>query len=296
MTRRPDISIVVCTRNRAPYLTQTLRFYEQVVSKPNWELIVVDNGSSDETPEVLDRFASATRVAIRRLAEPRTGASRARNLGWQHAEGEIIAFTDDDCYPQADYVDALWVNFASNAVGYLGGRVLLFTRDDYPITIQPREERLVFPPGSFISTGVIQGANIAVRKDVLTALGGFDDLLGAGTRFPCEDVDLLSRASFAGIAGVYDPRPVIFHHHRRQSREQVQALARYYDRGRGAYYAKALLTPGQRSKAARSWCRRTGRELINKFRVQGNGLISFRELQGAIEYCWMRARAGVTSE
>ena len=125
------------------------------------------------------------------------------------------------------------------------------------------------------------------------ALGGFDESIGAGTRFPCEDLDLLTRASFAGFTGVYDPRPVVLHHHRRQSLEQVQALERHYDHGRGAYYAKALLTPKQRGKAAGIWSRSTCKRMINAFRKPPEALITFRELQGAIDYWGVRFRARI---
>lgn len=287
MAQQLELSIVVSTRNRAGYLAQTLGFYERIATEAAWELIVVDNGSMDNTPEILHRFRAGTRISIRHFNEPHPGASRGRNLGWQFAEGKVIAFTDDDCYPSTDFVDALLANFTLTTIGYLGGRILLFDPHDYPITIQPSESRLVFAPRTFISPGAIQGANMAVRKDVLMALGGFDELLGAGTCFPCEDLDLLTRASFAGFVGVYDPRPVILHHHRRQSREQVQALRRHYDRGVGAYYAKALLTPGQRGKAAYRWCRSTGKSITDK---SANGFSGHRELHGAIDYWGMRFR------
>jgi glycosyltransferase involved in cell wall biosynthesis len=286
-----DLSIVVSTRNRARYLTQMLSSYERIATEASWELIVVDNGSSDETPEFLHRFSEAAKIPLRHFYEPRPGGSRGRNYGWRHATGRVIAFTDDDCYPQADFVDAIRANFVPASIGYLGGRILLFDPRDHPITIQPNGSRLVFPPGTFIYAGAILGANIAVRKDVMMALGGFDELIGSGTRFPCEDLDLLTRASFAGFTGVYDPRPVVLHHHRRQSQEQVQALERLYAHGRGAYYAKGLLTPKQRGKALGTWCRSTCKRMITAFRAPPEALICFRELQGAIDYWGVRLQA-----
>jgi glycosyltransferase involved in cell wall biosynthesis len=297
MTRRLPVSIVVCTRNRARSLSGTLAYYERIAAEVAWELIVVDNGSTDETSDILQCFSTTTRITFRFITEPRPGASRGRNLGYRHAEGQIIAFTDDDCYPRADFVDALQVSFSTAAIDYLGGRILLFDPNDYPVTIQTSKIRRVFAPGTFISAGLIHGANMAVRREVMAKIGGFDERLGPGTPFPCEDVDLLTRASFAGFTGVYDPRPVIYHHHQRQSLEQVRTLKRLYDHGRGAYYAKGLLNPVQRRKASGVWLRSVCRRVFRVGRpARSNWMILFHELQGAVSYLWMRARDGGSSQ
>src|SRR5512138_3361592 len=98
MTSLP-LSIVLCTRNRADWLRRTLTFYEDIVADIGWELGIVDNGSRDATRQVIREFSSRAQIHVRLAVEPRMGLSRARNAGWQCASGEIIAFTDDDCYP-----------------------------------------------------------------------------------------------------------------------------------------------------------------------------------------------------
>ena len=129
---------------------------------------------------------------------------------------------------------------------------------------------------------------MAARRSVLEALGGFDELLGAGTPYPSEDVDLVSRASAAGWRGVYDPRPVVAHHHRRRSDSQVDTLRHAYDLGRGAYYAKCLADPKRRGKAWRVWLKSLLRSAAaapasKRARAQIAG-----ELKGAFGY--LRAR------
>jgi glycosyltransferase involved in cell wall biosynthesis len=277
----PKLSVVVCTRNRAGFLPTALSYYEKITASVPWELVVVDNASSDETQSVLRNFGARAAIDFHSVLEPRIGLSRARNTGWQHARGEIIAFTDDDCYPQQDFVDEVWQNFTETPLAYLGGRILLYDPADYPITIQLRDQRLVIDPLTYIHAGLIQGANMAARRDVLQKLGGFDEMLGAGTAFPSEDVDFISRASSAGLTGAYDPRPVVRHHHRRRTKKQVAALRRSYALGRGAYYMKCVLDPLQRSRGMRNWYW----ILLNN---PNGGLASLYEMVGASTYLLRR--------
>src|SRR5262245_25037038 len=242
-----EISLVVCTRNRASQLADALPHFARLRSAAPWELIFVDNGSTDTTPEVLAAFASLSPLKVTVVSEQKAGLSAARNAGWRRASGKLIAFTDDDCYPAPDYLDRLRECFAETDLGFVGGRVLLYDKDDYPITIQPLEQRVNIAPRSFVTPGLIHGANFALRLDVLKRVGDFDERLGPGTPFQCgEDVDILARVSAAGYAGVYDPRPLAYHHHRRRNPDDIEQLRAGYDIGRGAYYAKSLLERNRR--------------------------------------------------
>jgi len=245
----------------------------------------VDNGSTDPTPAVLREFRAQTSINLQAILEPRPGVSRARNTGWRSACGEVIAFTDDDCYPQSDFVDQVWRAFSEAEVGYVGGRVLLYDPADYPITIQTRDSHLAIPASSFIEAGLIHGANVAVRRDVLRMVGGFDELLGPGMPIPAgEDVDFISRLSIAGIAGAYDPGPTVFHHHRRRTESQVAALRRSYDLGRGAYYIKCILDPARRWLGIKHWVRSIKWRLAESVRRPHCTLSVIREIQGAFQY------------
>lgn len=280
----PCVSVVVCTRNRATELRQALDYWTRISAAIPWELILVDNGSTDATQDVIQQFASTTDIACRSVLEPRPGLSRARNRGWRAARAPVIAFTDDDCYPQPDYVSELWAGFGQPAIGYLGGQVLLYDPQDYPITIQTRAQRLDIPPRSFVRAGLVHGANMAARRTVLEAVGGFDEMLGAGTPFPAEDVDFLSRASAAGFGGAYDPRPVVRHHHERRESAEIRQLQRAYDLGRGAYYAKGFLDPARRRNIARGWLAIFREQRRYPHQVWGPGPTTFFELTGALCY------------
>src|SRR5262245_764893 len=127
---KPDVSIVICTRNRAPQLRGMLDSLMAMRTERPWEAILVDNGSTDGTAEVI-RHAAAKEPRIRYVREQRIGLGAARDRGWREAQSDLLSFTDDDCYVAEDYVDAVVAAFHGRPdVGVVGGRILLFdTRD-----------------------------------------------------------------------------------------------------------------------------------------------------------------------
>jgi GT2 family glycosyltransferase len=145
--------------------------------------------------------------------------------------------------------------FAEPATGFVAGRLLLYDPTDLPTGIKPETEPKIYPPGFAFPPGELHGANFAFRRSVLEAIGGFDELTGAGTPWPFEDIDAVMRASLAGIAGRYDPRPTVFHHHRRRDRRALHAVEHGYARGRGAYFVKylALARHGPRLTLLKRW-------------------------------------------
>ena len=251
--RRPELSLVVSTRDRGEQLAACLDAVAGIRTAHHWELVVVDNGSRDGTSELLRDFARGAPMPVTLVHEPRPGLARARNAGVAAARAPLLAFTDDDCYPEADLVDR-WVEvFAEPAVGWGAGRILLHDPDDYPITISPETGQRAIPAGTFVEPGVVQGANMAFRRTVLDAIGGFDPALGPGGVFNFEDLDVASRACAAGVTGGFFPSPTVRHHHRRRDPAEIRALRRSYDHGRGAYFASLLLRPGTRRLAASAW-------------------------------------------
>lgn len=273
------VSLVVCTRNRASQLAECLHTLEQLLPGPPWELIVVDNCSDDETPALLARYTGP--LPLRLVREPRPGLGRARNSGWRAARGEIIVFTDDDCHPRQDFLRAIVATFTeSDAIGFVGGRVLLHDPQDFRMSIKESSTRETFPASSFIPAGAVHGANFAFRRATLEMIGGFDEMFGAGAPFfSAEDTDALGRALAAEWSGVYDPSIVVTHHHRRRAGPDVVRLANQYARGRGAYYAKALLNSRQRHIYAKNW--------YWAFRRQ-SWLMSAREFMAGFEYLMRR--------
>lgn len=266
-----QLSVVICTRNRAFQLADTLRTLTTLQCPVPWELVLVDNGSTDKTQDVIKSYAD--KLSLKTFIEPQAGLSRARNKGWALSRGDVVAFTDDDCYPADDFLFSILRCFAEQAgLGFIGGRILRYDSKDYRITIQERSERRDLSPGNFLPDGLIHGANFAFRRTALESVNGFDERFGAGALFSCaEDVDILARMLARGWNGAYDPRPLVYHHHRRRTEAEALRLMKQYDRGRGAYYLKCILDldPKLRALYLLKWCRamlrqpwrRTAREL-----------------------------------
>jgi GT2 family glycosyltransferase len=274
----PDLSIVICTRNRAAQLQGTLDSLLAMKTARPWEAILIDNASTDGTADVIRRYAERE-PRIRYVREDRIGLGAARDSGWRAAQAAVIALTDDDCYVAEDYVDAVLAAFEGQPdVGVLGGRILLFDPADARVTIDERDYPVEMAPRAFVVAGAIKGANLAFRREALQKVGGFDPELGAGTQFPCEDIDAVAAVVWAGYRGRYDPRPLVLHHHRRRDAD-VPRLRAGYDRGRGAYYAKFLLRPECRRAYAAGWLGEVRKNL------NGAGLATlFRELRSAAAY------------
>ncbi|MFI5243304.1 MAG: glycosyltransferase family 2 protein [Gemmatimonadales bacterium] len=275
----PQLSLIVCTRDRAERLDAFFEAIGRQRASVPWELVIVDNGSTDDTPARLAVLARAASVPTTIVQEPRPGLGRARNAGVRRSRGALLAFTDDDCYPAADYVDQIVGAFLGSALDFLGGRILLHDEGDHPITIRVDTVPIPIPARSVVPTGLIQGANMAFRRTVLDRIGGFDDALGPGTPFCNDDIDAVARASAAGFTGSFVPEPVVLHHHGRRDPAAVEALWRTYDRGRGAYYAKCILDLPTRGRFARYWWQSVG--------VEKPGA-TMREIEGALDYVLRR--------
>ena len=238
----PIIALVIITRNRREQLLRTLQSLKKLRTHLTWELILVDNGSTDGTARVIEGFAAEFTQPVRVVYEPALGQGNARNAGWKSAEAEIVAYLDDDCYPADDFLDAIVKCFAETPnLGFIGGRILLYDQTDLRLTIQESVTRVPLAPYSFILPGVIQGANSAFRRASLAEVDGFDPRFGgAKGQFLAEELDVAARISAAGWHGAYDPRPLVYHHHGRKTYWEGWRLMRVYQRGIGGFYAKCL--------------------------------------------------------
>ncbi len=214
----------------------------------------MDNNSTDNTALLLQNFAQQSAVPVKVVHEKSIGLSNARNAGWLAAEGEIIAFTDDDCYPASNFIDEVAQVFSDEKMGFLGGKVLLHDPEDLPWTIKLDENVHYYNPYSYIGPGNIHGANFAMRKALLEKINGFDALMGAGTPFPCEDCDVLLRALKAGAYGIYSPNVVISHHHRRRESDLPKMECSYLA-GRGAFFVKAFADAKYKLPIVYEWMR-----------------------------------------
>jgi glycosyltransferase involved in cell wall biosynthesis len=249
------ISLIVCTRNRASRLPRFFSTLAALDAAPfPWELLIVDHGSTDDTGRVIQEFVASAAFLVRPLRAEVTSLSEAKNQAIAAASGEILAFTDDDCYPRPDYLLALANVFEAHDVGVVGGRVVLHDPTDALVSIRDVDTPTDIEPDTFVRAGTVHGANLSMRREVLAAIGGFDPLLGPGTScVAAEDIELVARAVWAGWRARYDPAPVVSHHHGRKPGEETDRVRRGYDYGRGAYYTKFLLNRRARRAYLSSW-------------------------------------------
>ncbi len=216
-------TILICTRDRAELLGETLASLEALLDPGEpYDIVVVDNGSTDGTRAVVEAAAARSRVPLRYVHEPRGGLSVARNTGLAHATGDSIAFTDDDILVEPGWLAALARAFRDRPVDFLGGRVgprWGATRPAWLPAGQTRGEIwgavALFDQGDREKPlGKPLGANMAFRRAPVVAAGGFREDLGRDkTSLKGQEVpELLERLRAAGgRGGWYVPDAVVQH-------------------------------------------------------------------------------------
>lgn len=220
------VSVIVPVRNRPVAVARCIESLLRSDYPPSHlELICVDNGSTDNTPAVLEGYSPRVRV----VSELTPGPGAARNAGIRVASGERIAFTDSDCIVEPDWVRRIVAPLDEPEIGIVGGRILA-QRPCSPVGLfgeRIHDHRAAiegfYPP-------YVISMNIAMRCETLAALGGFDERL-----LRCEDVDLSVRAVQAGLRLAYCDEAVI--HHR--NRDSLWELMR--EGFQHGYYAPQLL-------------------------------------------------------
>lgn len=224
MTGRPDVTIVLCTYNRAASLRLTLASLAAQITPADltWDLLVVDNNSTDATRRVIDDFIATARMSVRSLFVARQGLSHARNAGVLASSGDIIGFTDDDVHTAEDWVANIATVMMRDEAEILGGRILPAWLAPPPawlehrsfhgmLTIAAQATRVPVPNAH--RAPCVWGANMAFRREVFDKVGLFDTRRGlVGTRrYAGEDTELVERALAAGFRAVYDPSIIVWH-------------------------------------------------------------------------------------
>jgi glycosyltransferase involved in cell wall biosynthesis len=241
-----DLSIVVSSFNRAGDLTRFLDSLGrmEVPGRQTWEVIVVDNNSTDETRQVVERAATGCEDQVRYLFEPRQGKSFALNTALSRVRGRIVAFTDDDAIVRPDWVRSIIDFFDRHPDAVcVGGKVELFNPADAPTSTRVSETASVIGLRNFSAVYIpIIGCNMAFRTSLLGQIGAFDTDIGPGSKFGvAEDLDYLYRIVRANHLINYEPSISLFHNHGRRTPEDLKRLYHNYFTGRGAFYCKHVL-------------------------------------------------------
>ena len=215
----PLISIVVCTYNRVVVLKDVLQtLAEQTLDDSFFELIIVDNNSSDGTDKVAREFCS-NHQNMRYILERQQGLSCARNRGWQEGKGEYIAYVDDDCKIPNQFLEIAKSIIEKEAPIVFGGPAFAFYNSEKPYWY--KDEYGSHEPFSEVRVLTkdechkIFGMNMFFRRFVLEDVGGFDPKLGMiGNKVAyCEETALLLRVAkkFPDYKYYYDPELYVYH-------------------------------------------------------------------------------------
>jgi glycosyltransferase involved in cell wall biosynthesis len=244
------LSIIVCTRNRARAILPCLDSIAAALTHAaqiDAEIIVVDNGSQDDTAAIVRKWIDTCVFPARLLQEPRKGVSRARNLALREARGDLLAIIDDDCRLSREYVTDLLRHDAEDTEPVLrSGCVKLGDLEDLPLTItfltRLTRWHKKFDSARHENLGnCLLGCNMMMRRSLATHIGLFDERLGPGSPFyAAEDTDYVLRAYLNDITIEYVPDMVVFHHHGRKLPAEGKKLYRGYMISCGALYAKYM--------------------------------------------------------
>jgi len=216
----PDLSVILATRNRAESLRDTLDALarQETGGAFVYEVLVVDNGSTDATRGVVEAFQATFPVPLRYAYEAHPGKPWALNTGLRHATGEILAFTDDDVLPTTTWLRALWRCFREEQADGVAGRIL-------PRWLAPRPawltDEIVLHSGALgcVDHGPHRlssrdrhdcrwvGGNLAIRRAVVHQIGHYDSrIMGRA-----EDTEYYYRCVRHGLRVVYEPTALVYH-------------------------------------------------------------------------------------
>ncbi len=224
----PNLSVVVCTRNRAKALATTLRsLLAQDLPTSEYEVVVVDDGSTEHTAEAVAQFVDENQGSVRYVRQEHAGLSAARNNGAFHAQGDLICYVDDDIEADPSLLREIAAGANRNPdASCFGGRILVRYEGKPPRTCEREYIAANLDAGDIekpIDRAV--GANMAIRRRALDEVGPFDEAL----RWQWDEVEWQERLRRNGGRIVYIPGALVWH---RRTAADLKLLRLLMDRFR----------------------------------------------------------------
>lgn len=215
------ITVIICTYNRCQTLSNTIKSVADQAVSPSlcWEILIVDNDSTDETAQVVEELRRRYPGRLRYLVERQKGVSHARNAGIREARGDILVFIDDDETAHPDWLRNLTAGLYDGEWCGAGGRVLPPPFSPPP-WLSPQNSfscgplAIFNPPQEAGNLGQPPfGANMAFRREVFDKFGGFRTDLGrvGGKMISNEDTEFGRRLLAAGLRVRYEPSALTYH-------------------------------------------------------------------------------------
>lgn len=217
-SRPPRFSVIVCTRNGVERLPDCLKAC-RALDYPDFEIIVINDGSTDGTADLLDN-----QDGLRVFHLPPSGLSAARNHGAQKATGEILAFTDDDCRPDPQWLTWLAKIYSETSHAAIGGPNLPPPPDSLSLaltTAAPGAPTHVMLDDTIAEH--LPGCHLSVKRSAFEKIGGFDPIFETAG----DDVDFCWRLRDAGFTLGFSPASFVWHHRRTTLRKYLKQQIGY---------------------------------------------------------------------
>ncbi|MBI5789509.1 MAG: glycosyltransferase [Candidatus Schekmanbacteria bacterium] len=244
------ISVIICTYNGAKRIVQTLEsLYKQKLSCAEFEIIIIDNGSTDNTAQVIHDFkVDHPALTLFYHYEKQSGKSYALNKGLQESRGEILAFIDDDVIADGNWLFAIKKAFATTGAACLGGKVIPLWDNSCPEWLSGKasifipsfdwgdEIKSFTPPANFPC-----GTNMAFKRELVENIGLFDVNLGHVNRklIGSEETDYCLRIFAGGGLLIYYPKAIIYHPLNERHVSKAYLRSRSFTQGTASAYIYA---------------------------------------------------------
>ena len=285
------ISVVIPTHNGAHRLPALLRALDdQTLDRDAFEVVVVDDGSTDETAAVVENSGIARLVR----APQSLGQGGATNLGIEHARGEVIVFTDDDTVPTPAWLENGLRAVQASPSGLVAGHVDLVLDERPTVPALMDFGRGYLDQRLNVEDGFGATANLWARRDVLERLGRFN----AGAAWQTHDRDFGERARLAGLEMVYAPDVVVRH----PTRDRARDLARVaYRLGLGAAWLRRHSVGAVRSRSdewsrLRYWIPWRSIWGLGRLQARGHATTRAERLKlRVVQYCFLQLPLAVGS-
>lgn len=209
-------TIQLCTYNRAALLERVLdACFEQTVGAESYEVVLVNDGSTDDTPAVIERAQARAACRFTVVNQPNSGLAKGRNAGIARASGERLILIDDDVLPLPNFVEEhLRSHDAHPKAIVRGGAINVESFEELPPPVWSLKD---------YSANYFWTTNVSVPLATIRAIGGFNESF---SEYGWEDIDVGLRLRFGGVKAVFNPKALVYHWKPRPRSGNVEKMVR----------------------------------------------------------------------